>query len=73
MLIVERFGDLVVKVGGIGGHTVGQVRIFGVVPDGFHRIEVGSVRRQLLDDQPVHVLLVQLPNGCAVDAVAVTD
>ena len=63
VLVVEGLADQVAEVECIVGHPVGQVRVLGMVPDRFDRVQIGRVRRQPLDAQPVGSLLLELSYG----------
>ena len=63
VLIVERFGDPVEEFLLVVGHAVGQVGVLGVVPNRLDRIQIGSVRRQPLDREPLGTLFLELPTA----------
>ena len=52
-------------------NEVGQIAVFGVVPNHLYRVEFGSIGRQPLDHEPVGVLRLQDSDRLAVGVQAV--
>jgi len=73
VLIVEWFADQAAKVEGIVGYPVGQVRVLGMVPDRFDRVQVRSVGRQPFHGEPVCSRFMQLSHCRAMRIQAVAD
>lgn len=57
----------------VAGNPVGQVAVFGLVPDAFHGIEFGCVSRQPFGADPVAAASEQFANGRAMGRQAVAN
>jgi len=57
----------------VAGNPVGQVAVFGLVPDAFHGIEFGCVSRQPFGAEPVAAASEQFANGRAMGRQAVAN
>lgn len=73
MHIADRIDHGVEQFVAVVWREVGQLGIFRVAPQGFHRVQIGRVARQPLDVQPVHALLSQLSDRAAMSRQAVHD
>jgi hypothetical protein len=59
VLVVEGLADQIAELEGIVGYSVAQVRVLGMVPARFDRVQIGSLGRQPFDTHPVGSLLLQ--------------
>ena len=71
--MIERLGNPVKEFVAIVGDAIGQVGVLGLIPHGFHRIEVRSIGRKPFHLQPACSLFLKLSHGRAMHAVAITD
>ena len=73
VLVVKGLADQIAKLEHIVRYAIGQVGVFGLVPDGFDWIEIGCVRRQPLDAEPIGSSLLKLSHSRPMYVQAVAD
>lgn len=69
----QRSGNGLMKIVHILRNEVGQIAVFGVVPNPLHRVEIRSIGRQPLDLEPVGMRRLQDPDRLAVGVQAVQN